>query len=69
MKGEEGEMTERIAGQILEVRNTGLTNMFDVNAVMAVADGLMLHDLVVYLADSSNHRGYVDFILHGSPSA
>ena len=62
-------MTERIAGQILEVRNTGLTNMFDVNAVMAVADGLMLHDLVVYLADRSNHKGYVDFILHGSPSA
>ena len=62
-------MTERIAGQILEVRNTGLTNMFDVNAVMAVADGLMLHDLVVYLADRSNHKCYVDFILHGSPSA
>ena len=62
-------MTERIAGQILEVRNTGLTNMFDVNAVMAIADGLMLHDLIVYLADRSNHKGYVDFILHGSPSA
>ena len=43
--------------------------MFDVNAVMAVADGLMLHDLVVYLADRSNHKGYVDFILHGTPSA
>ena len=62
-------MTERIAEQILEVRNTGLTNMFDVDAVMAVADGLMLHDLVVYLADRSNHKGYVDFILHGTPSA
>lgn len=62
-------MTERIEEQILEVRNTGLTNMFDVNAVMAIADGLMLHDLVVYLADRSNHKGYVDFILHGSPSA
>ena len=62
-------MTERIEEQILEVRNTGLTNMFDVDAVMAVADGLMLHDLVVYLADRSNHKGYVDFILHGSPSA
>ena len=62
-------MTERIAEQILEVRNTGLTNMFDVDAVMAVADGLMLHDLVVYLADSSNHRGYVDFILTGTPQA
>ena len=62
-------MTDTVARQILEVRRTGLTNMFDVNAVMASADGLMLHDLVVYLADSSNHRGYVDFILHGSPSA
>ena len=62
-------MTERIEEQILEVRNTGLTNMFDVDAVMAVADGLMLHDLVVYLADSSNHRGYVDFILNGTPQA
>ena len=60
-------MTERIAEQILEVRNTGLTNMFDVDAVMAVADGLMLHDLVVYLADRSNHKGYVDFILNGTP--
>ena len=62
-------MTDTVARQILEVRRTGLTNMFDVNAVMAIADGLMLHDLVVYLADRSNHKGYVDFILHGDPSA
>ena len=60
-------MTDTVARQILEVRRTGLTNMLDVNAVMAIADGLMLHDLVVYLSDSSNHRGYVDFILNGTP--
>ena len=60
-------MTDTVARQILEVRRTGLTNMFDVNAVMAIADALMLHDLVVYLSDSSNHRGYVDFILNGTP--
>lgn len=60
-------MTDTVARQILEVRRTGLTNMFDVNAVMAIADALMLHDLVVYLVDSSNHKGYVDFILNGSP--
>ena len=60
-------MTETVARQILEVRRTRLTNMFDVNAVMAIADGLMLHDLVVYLADRSNHKDYVDFILYGLP--
>ena len=58
-------MTDTVARQILEVRRTGLTNMFDVNAVMAIAYGLMLHDLVVWLGDKENHKAYVNFVITG----
>ena len=58
-------MTRKIRDQILKVRNTGLTNMFDVNGVQVVANSLGLYELVVYLADRENRREYSHFIFTG----
>ena len=51
-------MTEKIKEQILAIRDTSLTNMFDVNAVQRLA-----YELVVYLEE--NRKEYVQFILTG----
>lgn len=56
-------MTETIKDQILAVRNTGLTNMFDVNAVQRLAYERDFYELVVYL--EGNRKEYVHFILTG----
>ena len=56
-------MTETINDQILAVRNTGLTNMFDVNAVQRLAYERDFYELVVYL--EGNRKEYVHFILTG----
>ncbi len=56
-------MTERIKGQILAVRDTGLTNMFDVSAVQRIANDMVFCELVVYLEE--NRKEYAHFILTG----
>lgn len=56
-------MTEAIKDQILAVRNTGLTNMFNVNAVQRLAYERDFYELVVYLEE--NRKEYVHFILTG----
>lgn len=56
-------MTEAIKDQILSIRNTGLTNMFDVNAVQRLAYERDFYELVVYLEE--NRKEYVHFILTG----
>ena len=48
---------------ILAIRNTGLTNMFDVNAVQRLAYERDFYELVVYLEE--NRKEYVHFILTG----
>lgn len=58
-------MTNKIRQQILEVREDGRTNMFDVNGVMYVANDLNLFDLVVFLDDRDNRREYTHFIMTG----
>ena len=56
-------MNDKIRDQILAVRATGRTNMFDIPMVMQIADELHLHELVIFLLD---HRSdYVHFILTG----
>ena len=45
-------MTEAIKDQILAIRNTGLTNMFDVNAVQRLAYERDFYELVVYLEEN-----------------
>ena len=56
-------MTETIKYQILAIRDTGLTNMFDVNAVQRLAYERDFYELVVYLEE--NRKEYVHFILTG----
>ena len=45
-------MTDKIKEQILAIRDTGLTNMFDVNAVQRIANDMGFFELVVYLEDN-----------------
>ena len=56
-------MTEEIKKQILAVRQTGATNMFDIIRVMEIAKELDFDELVEYLP--ANKAEYVHFILYG----
>lgn len=56
-------MTETIRDQILAIRDTGLTNMFDVNTVQRLAHERNFYELVVYLEE--NRKEYAHFILTG----
>ena len=56
-------MTETIREQILAIRDTGLTNMFDVPMVQRLAFDQGFYELVRYLEE---HRSeYAHFILTG----
>lgn len=54
-----------IKDQILLVRSTGKTNMFDRKGVMRVALETNLYELIIYLSDEDNAKAYFDFILYG----
>ena len=56
-------MTDTIKQQILAVRDTALTNMFDVNMVQRIANDMGFYELVIYLED--HRREYAHFILTG----
>lgn len=56
-------MTEKIKQQILAVRDTGLTNMFDIHAVQCIAYDMEFYELVTYLEE--HRREYEHFILTG----
>ena len=56
-------MTEKIQAQILAIRKTGRTNMFDVPMVQYIANEMRFYELAVFLEE---HRSeYVHFILTG----
>ena len=56
-------MTDTIREQILAIRDTGLTNMFDIPMVQRLAFDRNFYELVMFLED---HRSeYVRFILTG----
>lgn len=56
-------MSEKVKEQILAIRDTGLTNMFDVNTVQRLAFERGFHELVRFIEE---HRGaYARFILTG----
>jgi hypothetical protein len=56
-------MTETVREQILAIRDTGETNMFDTACVQRMACDHSFFDLVVFLED---HKAeYVRFILTG----
>ncbi len=56
-------MTEKIKEQILAIRDTGLTNMFDVPTVQRIANDMEFYELVVYLEE--HRRECAHFILTG----
>ena len=56
-------MTEKVREQILAVRKSGFTNMFDVPMVQYIANEMRFYELVVFLEE---HRSeYVHFIFTG----
>ena len=58
-------ITDKLFNQILEVRNTGEANMFDIRAVMKIAYARELYELVSFLDDKKNRDDYFQFILNG----
>lgn len=56
-------MEQQIKEQIVAIRDTGLTNMFDIGMVQRLAYERDFYELVLYLED---HRSeYAHFILTG----
>lgn len=56
-------MTDKIMEQILTIRATGRTNMFDIPMVQYIANEMQFYELVIFLEE---HRSeYVRFILTG----
>ncbi|MBR5163737.1 MAG: DUF5049 domain-containing protein [Schwartzia sp.] len=56
-------MTEEIREQIMAIRDTGLTNMFDLNTVQRLAYEREFYELVMFIEDHKPQ--YVKFILTG----
>lgn len=57
-------MTETVKEQILAIRKTAETNMFDVRTVQAIANRRGFYELVIYLEE--HRKEYANFILTGS---
>nr|DAE75104.1 MAG TPA: protein of unknown function DUF5049 [Caudoviricetes sp.] len=56
-------MTDKIREQILAIRATGRTNMFNVPMVQNIANEMHFYELVIFIEE---HRSeYVRFILTG----
>ena len=54
---------DRIRQQVLQIRNTGEVNMFDIENVKRLAYYYTCHDLIDYL--TTERAGYVNLILTG----
>lgn len=59
-------MTDKVREQILAIRDTGLTNMFDLNAVQCLAFERGFYELVNFIEE--DRKAYVRFILTGEAS-
>ena len=58
-----GEFTDAVRRQILAVRDTGETNMFDIPVVQQIANRLGYYELVLFLID--HRKEYAHFIMTG----
>ena len=56
-------MTDKVREQILAIRDTGYTNMFDLNMVQRLAYERGFYELVVFIEEEKPK--YVRFILTG----
>ena len=59
-------MTEKIKEQIMAIRDSGETNMFDINTVQYLAYRRDFYELVTYLEE--HRKEYVHFIMTGEES-
>ena len=59
-------MTEKIKEQILAIRESGETNMFDTRAVQYIANREGYYELVIYLEE--HPKEYWHFIMTGEES-
>lgn len=57
------QMNDKIKEQILTIRKTGITNMFDIREVQRIAYEMDFYELVDFL--ETDRKAYVDFILYG----
>jgi len=60
-------MTRIVFEQIGKVRDSGETNMLDVNGVMRTAYDHDWYELVTWLSDRKNHKEYSRLIFTGVP--
>lgn len=58
-------MNNKIKLQILQIRKSGITNMFDTIAVQRIANEMRFYELVVFIEE--HRKEYVEFILTGKP--
>ncbi len=56
-------MNEKIKEQILSIRDSGVTNMFDLNRVQYEANQQRFYELVIFIEE--NKEKYVQFIMTG----
>lgn len=56
-------MKEKIKEQILAIRDSGITNMFDLNRVQYEANQLEFYELVIFIEDEKEK--YIQFIMTG----
>lgn len=56
-------MDVKVKEQILAIRDTGLTNMFDIYTVQRIADEMLFFELVIFIEE--NKADYLRFILTG----
>ncbi len=56
-------MDKNVKEQIIKIRDTGITNMFDVNAVQRIAFELDFFELVDFI--ETDRKAYVNFIMYG----
>ncbi len=56
-------MDDKVKEQILAIRDTGLTNMFDIPMVQKIAFDMEFWELVIFLEE--NRDSYARFILTG----
>lgn len=55
---------EKVKEQIIKIRDTGLTNMFDTKMVQRLADDMGFYALVIFI--EAHKTDYTNFILYGS---
>jgi hypothetical protein len=57
-------MKDKIKKQILTIRDSGVTNMFDLKRVQYEANKLEFYELVIFIEESKDK--YVNFIMTGT---